>query len=325
VFNALLVLILDSRATDNQVVACARTGLSDGQSRMSQQSRAAARRFSLIDGGPFWALARRLHLVRPSGMLHGGRIALFAWLPLVLGEGVRVAAGLRPDPMLFDLSVHVRLLVALPTALFAERLVEPACALAIHGLYEGGFADAAALDRVVNLGERLRDSPWPEVALALLALFVSQLALWAGDGATGFFHGGAATGGWSVGRIWYLAVALPLWQFILFRWLWRWVIWSGMLAGVARLPLTMFATHPDRAAGLANLAQPVSGFGAFAFALGAMLASAWGTQILADRTTVRALLPSLLVFVIVMATVALAPLLLFCGHLFRARRRTLAE
>ncbi len=284
-----------------------------------------SRTFSLNDGGPFYHLMIRLRLVRPSGMVRSWWLALFAWLPLVIGEGIRVAANMHPDPTLFDISVHVRPLVALPMMFVAERLIEPACRSAINSLYVGQFCDRAAIDRIVDRGEHLRDAWWPEAVLAAVALIGGQLALWEITGATGVFHGGASAGAWSFPRVWYVVIALPLTQFVMFRWLWRWAIWSFMLVRIAWLPLTPLATHPDRAAGLSCVARPVTGFGAFAFATGAMLSGAWGTQILAQRTTLEAQFPSLLVFLLAVLAIAVGPLLLFCGHLYRARRRALAQ
>jgi hypothetical protein len=120
-------------------------------------------------------------------------------------------------------------------------------------------------------------------------------------------------------------VALPLALFVMFRWLWRWTIWSYMLVLFARRPLAGLASHPDRAAGLSCLARPVTSFGGFAFAVASVLAGAWGMQLLAHRTTFTALLPALGVFLVVIIAVAVGPLLLFCGHLYRLRRRGLSQ
>ena len=292
---------------------------------MTTDPREAPRTFSLNDGGPFYRLMRRAHLVSPSGMVRSWWLALFAWLPIVIGEGVRAVSGMHPDPTFFDISVHVRPLVALPALLFAERLIEPACRSGIQSFYVGRFCDRAEIDSVVDRGERLRDAVWPEVILAAVAVLGGQLALWHVTGATGLFHGGAQAGAWSFPRVWYVVIALPLVQFVMFRWFWHWVIWSYMLTRLAALPLHVLCTIPDRAGGLSCLARPVTGFGGFAFATGSMLAGAWGTQILANRTTVEAQLPSLLVFLVAALVLAIGPLLLFCGHLYRARRRTLAR
>ncbi|HTR52082.1 MAG TPA: hypothetical protein VMJ10_15320 [Kofleriaceae bacterium] len=283
------------------------------------------RSFSLNDGGPFYQVMRRLRLIRGSGMISGPVLALFAWLPIVVGEAARVVLGMAPDPTLTDLSMHVRLLVALPLVLFSERLVEPAAASSIRSLYVTNVCDASALDDIVARGERLRDAWLPEALLASLAFIGGQLALWHVFGATGVFHGATGAGAFSFPRMWYVVIALPLAQFVMLRWMWRWTIWSLMLAHIARQPLRTLATHPDKAAGLACLARPVAGCGAFACAIGSVLASAWGTQILAGRTTVEAELPALVAFLLIVVAVAVAPLLLFCGHLYRGRRRAIAQ
>ena len=285
----------------------------------------APRAFSLHDGGPFYRLMRRLHLVRRSGAIRGPMLALFAWVPLVAGEAARAVFGLRADPTLLDLSTHLRLLVAMPVMLASERIVESACRSGINSLHAGGLYEGAAIDAVVARGERLRDG-WRGEALALVvALALGQLAFWRVTGPAGLFHGATGVGSWSFPHVWYCMVALPLALFVMLRWLWRWTIWSYMLVVIARWPLAALSTHPDRAAGLSCLARPVSSFGGFAFAVGAVLAGAWGTQLLAHRTTVRALFPSILAFLLLMLAIAVVPLLPFCRQLYRLRRRALAQ
>jgi hypothetical protein len=174
----------------------------------------------------------------------------------------------------------------------------------------------------VARGERLRDAPWAEAILLALALLGGQLALWNISGATGFVHATAVVSTWSFPRVWYTLVALPVVQFVTFRWLWRWLIWSYMLTKIARLPLRALATHPDRAAGLAPLAWPVTGFGVFAFSSGAVLAGAWATQLIEHTTTLESLIAPLAAFLFTALVLALGPLLMFCRHMFEIRRAT---
>jgi hypothetical protein len=283
------------------------------------------RSFSLTEGGPFFRLLLRLRLVKPGRMVRARWLALFAWLPLTIGGVLRAAQGMPQDPILFDLSVYARLLVAMPMLFLAENLVEAACRSAINTLYQGEFCDPKAIDSVVAQGERLRDRNWPEVVLALIAVIGGQLALWQVIGPTGLFHGSTGVGPWSFARVWYAAVSLPLAQFVMYRWLLRWAIWNYMLAKISRLPLKGVATHPDYAAGLACVARPLSGFAGFAFAIGSVLSGAWGTQVLAHRTTVQAQATPLLAFLLLVLAIAIGPLLLFSGHLYRARRSALAQ
>lgn len=283
------------------------------------------RAFSLSQGGPFFHLMLRLHLVTASGALRAWWLALFAWLPIIVGDLVRASLGMAPDPTELDISLHVRLLAALPLIAWSERLVDSACRSTLGSVYAGKLARTEAVDDMICHGERLRDAWWPELVILTIALAHGQLVAWQVTGATGWFHGGTGVGPWSFPRLWYVMIALPLAQFVMFRWLWRWAIWSSMLARLARQPLSLLATHPDHAAGLACLARPMSGFSAFSAAIGAVLAAAWGTQMLAHRTTLQAELPTVLALLVAMSALAVAPLLLFCGHLYQVRRRSLAQ
>lgn len=280
----------------------------------------APREFSITTGGPFHALARRLHLVGSRGGLRAWRLAAIAWLPLLADSVVRAVAGAKLDPIVFDISVHDRFLIALPLLLLSERLIEQQCRAAILQLSR--FAPRADLDRVIDRAERLRDNPWMEAVLAAFALVSGQLVLWGITGPTGVFHG-VEIAQLSIPRVWYASLALPLIQFLALRWLWRWVIWAFILSRIARLPLATIASHPDRAAGLAFLGGPITGFAVFEAAFATIMAGAWGTQLLEGRVTVPSLLPTLIAFIIIAFLVACVPILPFCPHLYRAQRAAL--
>lgn len=281
--------------------------------------------FALTEGGPFYRIQMRLRLRTPTSMNRCWWLGLAAWLPLVIGEGGRALLGMPRDPTLFDLSLHVRLLFTLPVLLISERLVDQTVNSGLTSLYKGNFCDPVQIDDIVDRAQRLRDSWRVELGILAVSIFGGQLVLWRVFGATGLFHGGAEVGFWSFPRFWYALLALPLVQFVMLRWMWRWVIWSYMVARISRLPLFVLATHADYAGGLAALARPVSGFCAFVLANGAILSAAWATQIIEERTTVQALLPMLTTYLVVALVIAMGPLLLLSGHLFRARRRTLAQ
>lgn len=281
--------------------------------------------FWLTRGGPFARVLQRLGIRQDGPMRRYWLIALLLWMPLVAGEGLRLAAGRAHDWTLFDLSLHVRLLFALPVMLLAERLLDRTACSAIASFYAGRFTDAAPVDRILARATAMRDWWWIEAGLAAASLVGGQLALWNVFGATGLVHGGELTATWSAPRVWYAAIALPLVQFVTLRWLWQWVIWTYVLARLSRLKLFVLATHADGAGGLAPLARPVSAFSIFVLACSSILAAAWSTQVLAERETVTSLLPSLGVFLLVALAVALGPLLLLSSQLFRARRATLAQ
>lgn len=281
--------------------------------------------FSLTEGGPFFHLLARLHVPAPYSAARCWTLAALVWLPLVIGQIVRSVTGGPADPMLLDLSTHVRILFGLPVLLVSEGLLERAANSAIASLYHGNFCKREALDRIVRGAERMRDAWFVEAALLGLALLGGQLVLWRALGPTRVFHGGDVGVPWWFSHLWYSIVALPLVQFVMYRWLWRWAIWSWVLVRIARQPLALLATHADHAGGLGLAARPVSAFSGLVLAIGAVLASAWGTQVLRHLATLKSLLPGLAVFLLVALAVAMGPLLAFSGHLYRARRRGLAQ
>ncbi|MBX5480664.1 MAG: hypothetical protein IRZ16_02270 [Myxococcaceae bacterium] len=286
---------------------------------------ATGRRFSWMQGGPLFELLPRLRLLDARGRVRGVRLGLALWLPIAVAALVRFAAGRPVDPIVYDLSLHTRLLVAIPMFFWSERLVERATASAVESLRAGTFCDARALDPIFEHAARLRDAWWAEAILAAIALVGGQLALWQITGATGVFHGSTGPIRWSFSRAWFVGFALPVMQFLMFRWLWHWGVWSYVLAKIAALPLDPLATHPDLAGGLACLSRPVSGFAGFAFAISSILAGAFGSKLIAGRLVLEQLLPEITLFLLVTAGVAVAPLLLFSGHLYRARRRALKQ
>jgi hypothetical protein len=145
--------------------------------------------------------------------------------------------------------------------------------------------------------------------------------LWGVTGPTGVVAGVAHGGEFSFARIWYSCVALPFVQFLMLRWLWHWLIWTYVVLHLSRVPLATTAMHPDHAAGLAFLAGPISAFASFVFGVSCVLSAAWGTQILHGRTTMQALIPSFVVFVIIAVMVACGPQLAYVGQLYNARYR----
>ncbi len=124
--------------------------------------------------------------------------------------------------------------------------------------------------------------------------------------------------------MWFALVALPLSQFLVLRWLWRWALWAMILFSLARLELRPVATHPDRAGGFGLLSLPTEGFAVFLAAVGAALSGAWAMQVL-DGASVASLVPNVVVIAVVALAVGLAPLLPFVPGLHRARLRQASE
>ena len=72
----------------------------------------------------------------------------------------------------------------------------------------------------------------------------------------------------SLAGLWYHAIAIPLFQFLLLRWVWRLIIWARFLYGTSRLDLDLVPTHADSAAGLGFLSTAHDSLTVLAFTAG---------------------------------------------------------
>jgi hypothetical protein len=75
-------------------------------------------------------------------------------------------------------------------------------------------------------------------------------------------------------------VALPIFQFLIYRRIYRLLVWSRFLWAVSKLRLLLTPTHPDAAGGLAFLGKSMIPFGLILFALSATVASVIASRVL---------------------------------------------
>ena len=229
-------------------------------------------------GGPFFELQRRLGMLREDALLAGRRAALFvalAWgvpflLSLVAGGAFALVDG---RPYLLDFGAWARFFIAIGLFMLSEQQIE----YGLNGKL-GQFVRApiiapecfeAAASAVVR-ALRLRDSRAAEIVclglamigtLAWLArLTASRHSSWAVQIAGDSAH--VTLAGW-----WSVICSAPLFYFLLFRGLWRYVVWAILLWRIASLKLRLVATHPDGKGGLAFLAEYPNAYSMFVFGI----------------------------------------------------------
>ena len=280
--------------------------------------------FSML-GGPLHRLGCRLGLVRDVSNTVGVGLALglLVWGILVVLALIQGVSG-----KVFSLSVigaHVRLLVAIPLFFLCEAWVFPRMAEFAREIVSSGMVPASelpALGAVVSRVGRGKDSPVPEV-LFLLVAFVFPLIAPA-DAMAG------STGNWGAileqagGRVtwvngWYLGACLPLFRFLMLRWLWRLGLWWYFLWRVEKLDLHLVPTHPDGAGGLGFLEIVQDHFVPLMVAIGAVYAASFAEGISTGAitfSTLGRLIPMVLTLV---TALFIGPLVLFSGKLWRCR------
>ena len=244
------------------------------------------------------------------------------WIPLLLLSLGAWWVTNQGEPILKDLSIHVRLLVSLPLLFVAERVLDHTGRRAVARLFEEDFVPPALQDRaraIVRSAERWRDSSLLETVLLLVAIASGVASLVGIIPAAGIVHG-IVDSRISVVHIWYSLVSLPIFQFVLWRSLFHWLLWVRVLGGFSRVPLRLLPMHADRHGGIGFLKQPSIGYGAvLLLAMTSALCAGWGTRILLYGTGIDDFKPLFYAFVLIATIIAFAPLLTFVPQLFVAR------
>jgi hypothetical protein len=287
--------------------------------------------FSIVVGGPLNGFFKRIGLCGESLELVARRalaVALFAWLPLlVLSVGEGYAWSGPQQPFLFDVDVHMRLLIALPLLLAAEPHVHGRMRGSVGQFLERGIVTDAArpqFDAALASLRRLRESRLVELVLVMFVYAVGIGVVWRQvvslDVDTWYRTGDGGSMQISLAGWWYAVVSLPLFQFLIYRWYVRLGMWAWFLWQVSRADLSPVPAHPDKSGGLGFLSALCYSFWPLLLAHGVLVSGVvWSGILFGDRTLVQ------YSFEIIVATTAIllfifGPLLVFVPTLVAAKR-----
>jgi hypothetical protein len=213
----------------------------------------------------------------------------------------------------------------------AEMIIGPRLTIAGLHFVRSGLVmedDYPAFDAAVEKVESRREARLPE----LIILGISILGAWS---MTAAFYSGLETS-WHIIRtesgirltmagVWYLLVAVPLLQFMFYRWLWKLAIWTGFLLDMSRLNLRVSVSHPDQAGGLGFLGIAQVGFGALAFGLSSILAASAAFLIVFKGADIETFKIPFIAYLVFVNLIFLGPLLVFVPLLARTRRQGLRD
>jgi hypothetical protein len=244
--------------------------------------------FSLVPEGPIHQVCRRSALARilePRGR-RAIIVTAIAWLPLaVLSIAKGLAVGGVESPFFYDVDAHARLLISLPILVLGEALVDQRIRSIVAQFNARQLIapqDRQRFDRAVAGVRWLKKSMVPELLMLVLALGVGhwlwsqhialRITTWYASAAGNRLHLTAP-------GYWYVYVSLPIFRFMILRWLFRLGLWYWFLARVARIPLALNVLHPDRAGGLGFLSGSADAFLSLPLSQTIMLAAILGNRI----------------------------------------------
>jgi hypothetical protein len=248
------------------------------------------------------------------------------WLPLLL---LTVFQGLAYNdqlqiPFLKDFAANSRFLVALPILILAEVGIDERLRNVVGHFLTSGLVkadSAASFDTVIESIERLRDWVLADVVLIVLSYIPSLMPSESEFFLTGVTSWHSAGTGLSYAGWWFLMVSVPIFRFLLLRWVWRIVLWGLFIWRATHIKLHLVATHTDLAGGLGFLAEAQGRFSPIVFAGGVVISGAVGNAMAYEGATINSVRFVLLTYVVLALLALVAPLVLAAPTLIRLRKR----
>ena len=257
--------------------------------------------------------------------------ALLAWVPLLILSALQgtLLANVRV-PFLYDPSAHVRFLFSVPLLILAEVAIGPRIVAAASHFITSGLIPVdkyQEFDAAVVEGLRLRDSTVAELVILAITYVGAFVAITFLSAHVSSWQSLVSESGhrltWA--GYWYALVSIPIYQFLVYRWLWRTFIWCKFLRRLLKLDLQLIPTHPDRAGGLGFLGETHRLFAIFIFANSAAAAAVASREVLFDQVPILTYKIPVAALIVIMLLVFLGPLFMFAPALLRTRRKALHE
>ena len=286
--------------------------------------------------GPFCRLQRRRGLLSDTDLAVGRRAMIFvalAWIPTVLLAALQGFAinEHHERAILLDFSAYAFAL-AMAAFVLMEQASEDRMRWLISEFAARGIAPETSRASFVQARRAMARRTGSSVAEGVILIIAYWLAWqWMQHGAAriegGTWFGQIANGtlqlnaaGW-----WALLVALPLFWFLLGRWLWRFFTWGRLLGDVARCDLRLVATHPDRCGGLSFIGKYPGTYVLFVFALSTVVAATVLKAVVFQGASLMSFKFALLGLVLFLVVAFVLPLLAFTPVLLKLKKEGLSR
>lgn len=285
--------------------------------------------FSIINGGLFDRFLKLVGINKPGSNSALRKIVFYTvigWLPLAILTTVQgFFWGSKVElPFLNEFDIHIRLLPVMWLLVLAEGVVDRHVKQTLSQFKKSGILSAngkLTFKEAKMKADQMCESYWAEGVIFFLIVFNLILRFHENEMrfTTWGFPDGNNPSTLSLAGYWAVFISLPLFQFVVMRWFWRWIIWFRLLYLIAKADLKLIVIHPDNSGGLGFLGESPLPFGIFTFSLSIIFSA-----IIAERTVFQdfiledhyLLISAFLVFCII---INVAPLLWFVGPLNKAR------
>lgn len=288
---------------------------------------------SLTNSGLLYQFLRKVGLAQSTqkGYLQRSLVIIgLTWLPLLILTIVQgLAWGDKVEAnFLKDIATHARFLIILPLLIFAEASVDSRIRELTIQFFRSGILtekNEAAFNDIRKTVIRMTHSSKVDfVILVIIVVIISGRWTEAPEGLS-YWMQEPTTRTISLAGMWNIIISLPLFQFILVRWFWRWCCWFYYFYKISKLPLSLHPAHPDLSGGLGFLGMPPSPFMMVNFAMAALCAAVAAERIIFMDHKLADFYVILGTLAVITVLMNVLPLLVFIKPLAAARRKGIFE
>lgn len=284
---------------------------------------------SLVTGGLLYSILVKLRLNsrnNPRFLKRALVLSAISWVPLcilTLLDGSFIGSGVA-IPFLKDFVVHTRFLLVVPFLILAEKFIDPA-----YDNYINSTGLIVEPDRekefqaIVDRTDRVSNSWIPEglfLALIYILIFLNWEQSSTGISRWEFSRQGSSMS-LSIAGLWFVFVSIPIYQMLLARWLWRWLVWAYSAVRFAGLELRLEASHADQMAGLSYLSIVPLAFGVLCAALAAVFSSQIGEAVVYRGAALMDFKYGVGFFVVLLPLLLFSPLLAYVPLMIKTKTR----
>jgi hypothetical protein len=110
---------------------------------------------------------------------------------------------------------------------------------------------------------------------------------------------------------WLLTVSMPIFQFIVLRWMWRWIVWFRLHWMISHINLNLSPTHPDKAGGIGFLGEPPAPFSMVTMTFGIVISAVIASKMIFFEKHLDDFYIHIGVFVILCILINMLPLVIY--------------
>ena len=291
--------------------------------------------FSLSEGGPFHNALVKMRLSDKQGKLVLVVLCI-TWLPLVIITFIEgtLYSGIQMS-FLKDVAMQARLLVALPILIMIKPAIDNKVVKVTKYLSEtlmGPEERHEIISKAFFRAKKLTSSGLTEIILLLIVIGITISLVKGGvysalEGGTTSWMASTKTGiqSLSFAGDWAVFFSIPLFSFLLMRWLWRYFIWMLLLFRISKSRLNLLPTHADRAGGLGIIILAQRNFNMIFVAGSALISGQLMAQLIKYPDSFFTIRNLGLSYIVISLILVLFPLVFFMGKLVKIKQQGLMQ